>query len=124
MNPSSRYDITPIPVTYNDRKLRSTLEGRWAVVFDELGISWKYEEEFDLGPHLGWYRPDFWLPAHKTIIEVKGPPPNENELEKLRALWDYHDQNVTCAILREIPTCALRIRATCSCCWQTTTQPA
>lgn len=86
---SSRYDnITTIPVTYNDRKLRSTLEGRWAVVFDALGISWEYEQGVDLGHPLGWYCPDFWLPAHKTYIEVKGPIPTANELEKLRALWN------------------------------------
>jgi len=107
MNPSSRYDITHTPVTYKGHDFRSWLEGKWAMVFEELEIPWEYEAPVVcLGLSLGWYRSDFWLPDHKTLIEVKGPPPTENELEKLRALWNYHDQNVTCALLREIPTSA------------------
>jgi hypothetical protein len=104
MNPSLRYDIPSTPVTYKGKNFLSWLEGKWAMVFEELEIPWEYEAPVVyLGLSLGWYRSDFWLPDHKTLIEVKGPPPTENELEKLRALWDYHDQNVTCAILREIP---------------------
>lgn len=38
------------PVTYGDCNFRSTIEARWAIVFDTLGAKWKYEiQHYDFG---------------------------------------------------------------------------
>lgn len=73
---------TPIPITteYNDYRFRSRLEARWAVFFDSLGITYKYEEEgYDLGDGVR-YLPDFWLPRHDCWIEIKKGEPSAEEL--------------------------------------------
>ena len=50
--------IKPIETVYQDYRMRSRLEARWAVFFDELGILWQYElEGFDLGDGVN-YLPD------------------------------------------------------------------
>jgi hypothetical protein len=62
--------LTPIPTWYANRLFRSRLEARWAVFFDQLGISWEYEPQgylVDGRPYL----PDFLLDG-KTWAEVKG----------------------------------------------------
>lgn len=49
------------PVTYKGVQMRSTLEGRWAVFFDALGIPWEYEpKRFYLSGDRS-YLPDFRL---------------------------------------------------------------
>jgi hypothetical protein len=64
------------------------LEARWAVFYDALGIEWRYEPEgFDLGEH-GWYLPDFYLPEHKSWIEIKPDPPSTEDKLKIGALFD------------------------------------
>jgi hypothetical protein len=62
---------TAIETEYKGYLFRSRLEARWAVFFDAIGIDWKYETE---GYEVGEYRylPDFWLPAAKAWVEVKG----------------------------------------------------
>ena len=103
MQAEERYNIAPTPVTYSGYNFRSWLEGKWAMVFDKLEVSWEYEaQNFNLGSDLGWYVPDFWLPEHQMFIEVKGPLPTEKELVKLRALWESK-RGFTCAMLGNIP---------------------
>lgn len=65
--------IKAIETEYADCWFRSRLEARWAVFFDALGVTWEYEPE---GFHTsaGNYLPDFYLPAQKTWVEVKGDP--------------------------------------------------
>lgn len=60
------------PTWYNGVFFRSRLEARWAVFFDALGISWRYEPEKYETPH-GPYIPDFEIDLYngKTLIEVK-----------------------------------------------------
>lgn len=76
--------IKAIETKYKGYRFRSRLEARWAVFFDHLGIDWRYEEQgYDLGPKLGWYLPDFYLPKFKEWVEIKprpdgGPPPSWN----------------------------------------------
>lgn len=80
--------IKPIETRYDGHRFRSRLEARWAVFFDELGVSWDYEPQgFDLG-ELGFYLPDFWLEDHGCWFEVKGACPEYDSLEvrRLRAL--------------------------------------
>lgn len=61
-----------IPTSYKGISFRSKLEADWARWFDAHQMRWVYESEgFDLGDGI-WYMPDFWLPALRTIVEVKG----------------------------------------------------
>lgn len=53
--------IQPIPTTYQGVQFRSRLEARWAVVFDQLDVTWYYEYE-GYQTSTGYYLPDFWLP--------------------------------------------------------------
>lgn len=62
--------IKPIETVYNNYRFRSRLEARWAVLFDQLDITYQYEVEgFDLGGD--WYLPDFYLPDWNSWVEVK-----------------------------------------------------
>lgn len=60
-----------IPTRYRGIRFRSKLEADWARVFDRLGLRWEYEKE---GHYFGdtFYLPDFWLPASRQFVEVKG----------------------------------------------------
>lgn len=59
-----------IDTFYKGYRFRSRLEARWAVYFDQVGVSWEYEPAgFNLGNKL--YLPDFFLPEFGTYIEVK-----------------------------------------------------
>ncbi|MGD8531535.1 MAG: hypothetical protein PVG97_11185, partial [Syntrophobacterales bacterium] len=56
---------------YKGCHFSSSLEARWAVFFDALGITWEYKKEGrDLGETSG-YQPDFWLPQQEIYIDVR-----------------------------------------------------
>jgi hypothetical protein len=79
--------IKAIPQMYKGIKFRSTLEARWAIVFNELGIEWHYEPEgFDIDGIR--YVPDFVLTnignVKNLFVEVKGFF-DEEDLEKIKA---------------------------------------
>lgn len=68
---------------YKDIQFRSRLEARWAVFFDELGLSWDYEPEGYRLDNGRCYLPDFYVHGIKghvgeephgdgVYIEVKG----------------------------------------------------
>lgn len=62
-----------IDTVYRGCYFRSRLEARYALLFDLLKITWRYEPEaYELGPHDRHYLPDFHLPAFGTWVEVKG----------------------------------------------------
>jgi hypothetical protein len=64
--------LKAIDTPYRGHLFRSRLEARWAVFFDNLGLSWEYEVEgYDLGELR--YLPDFKVvvPGGVTWIEVK-----------------------------------------------------
>lgn len=64
----SEYDALPTP--YGGNIFRSRMEARWAVLFDELSISYQYEPEgFALGGE--GYIPDFYLDFVRMFAEVK-----------------------------------------------------
>jgi hypothetical protein len=65
--------LRAVPLTYAGVSFRSTLEADWAATLDSLGITWKYEPEPYRLPSGEVYEPDFWLPAHRAWLEVKGP---------------------------------------------------
>jgi hypothetical protein len=65
--------IKAIETRYKGYRFRSRLEARWAVFFDALGLTWRYEPEgFDLDGL--YYLPDFWVPEWDCWVEIKGPP--------------------------------------------------
>lgn len=68
--------IKAIETHYNGYRFRSRLEARWAVVFDALGIAYRYETEgyrwTNAAGKERLYLPDFFLTQTKTWVEVKG----------------------------------------------------
>jgi len=51
---------------------RSRLEARYAVMFEKMGMDWRYEiQGFYLGDDRP-YLPDFWLPELELYVEIKG----------------------------------------------------
>ncbi len=45
-------DIAAIPMTYKSIRMRSMLEARWAIMFDELGLEWEYEPSIPLAGYI------------------------------------------------------------------------
>ena len=83
--------IKPIETAYQGYRLRSRLEARWAVFFDELPIPWQYElEGFDPGDGVN-YLPDFYLPVHDAFVEVKSALAalSRHEWEKMARLMPH-----------------------------------
>ena len=94
--------IKAIETFYKGYHFRSRLEARWAVFFDTLGISWKYEVEGyekEVGSttvtgeeitELVRYLPDFFLPNRwgggGVYVEVKG------DKNALKNNWFDHAQ--------------------------------
>lgn len=78
--------IRPIETWYAGCRFRSRLEARYAVLFDHLGIRWEYEPQgYLVGPnHDLPYLPDFWLPAERLWVEVKG---SEDQLDLERLIY-------------------------------------
>ncbi len=54
------------PTTYKEIQFRSRIEAQWAAFFDNLGWEWFYEP---IDCHR--YIPDFYLPQHDKLVEVK-----------------------------------------------------
>lgn len=61
-----------IETLYKGYKFRSRLEARWAVFFDNAGISYLYEPQGFVLRDGTNYLPDFYLNELKTWVEVKG----------------------------------------------------
>jgi hypothetical protein len=66
-------------------RFRSRLEARWAVFFDRLAVSYRYEPEGYLLEGRG-YLPDFYLLQQDCFVEIKPKLPDTEELEKTRLL--------------------------------------
>ena len=68
----AKSEIETHPTLYQGTQFRSELEAGWARTLNQLGIEWEYEQRtFKLASGTR-YLPDFWLPAVRTFIEVKG----------------------------------------------------
>lgn len=65
-------DMIARPTTYRGTPFLSELEAGWARTLDHLSIEWEYERHAFKLPSGAGYLPDFWLPALRTFIEVKG----------------------------------------------------
>jgi len=75
---------------YAGVKLRSTWEIRLAKALDGKKLKWQYEpERFDLG----WctYLPDFYVPAMKSYVEVKGyfDPKSKDKVAAFRKQYPH-----------------------------------
>ena len=66
-------EISARPTLYRGIRFRSELEAGWARTLDHLSTEWEYERHACKLPSGAHYLPDFWLPAVRTFIEVKGP---------------------------------------------------
>jgi hypothetical protein len=77
--------ITPIETSYKGYRFRSRLEARWAVLLDQLKITWLYEHQ-GYKTENGLYLPDFWLPELNTFLEVKALKPTPDEWAKLESV--------------------------------------
>lgn len=63
--------IAAIPTVWNGIKYRSRTEARWAVFFQELNITARYEGEYFKLSNGTNYLPDFYLPEFDVFLEVK-----------------------------------------------------
>jgi hypothetical protein len=78
--------MVAIQTDFNGCKFRSRLEARYAVLLHNCGVSYQYEREgFDVGRR---YLPDFWLPALRLHVEIKGWTVTAAELDLCQALAD------------------------------------
>ena len=78
-------DIEPIRPIYNGVKFRSRLEAQWAVFWDELGATWKYEPQPPFKfPDGKLYTPDFWIVDLALWVEIK---PNAKIAHEEKAEW-------------------------------------
>jgi len=85
--------IKAIETHYRGHRFRSRLEARWAVFFETVGASWRYEHEgYDLDGL--WYLPDFLLPDWGVYAEIKPGLPNSREFEKAIRLADKSERPV------------------------------
>lgn len=87
----------PRPTMYGDTTFRSRLEAKWAQIFDQLEIRWRYEPQGYLLDS-SWrpntqtiethsdraYLPDFHLPDLDVWVEVKGA---ESNLDRTLMAW-------------------------------------
>lgn len=62
-------------------EMRSHSETRWASIMDVLNVTWLYEPR-TITTKAGWYLPDFYLPSCGVFVEVKGPTPTAEEIQK------------------------------------------
>lgn len=61
----------PIETEYGGHRFRSRLEARYAVAFDHMRLTWRYEVEgFEL-PGGGRYLPDFFIVEWDAYVEIK-----------------------------------------------------
>lgn len=94
-------NFTPRPVFFRGENFRSTLEARYVVFFDILGLRWLYEPQtWKLEPK--WYKPDFYLPDMGVWGEVKPRDLNQEEMTKALGLALASRQNVI--LLVGLPT--------------------
>lgn len=72
---------------YRGYPMRSHSETRWASMMDFFGIQWLYEPRLFKTSH-GVYLPDFYLPDIGAYVEVKGPFPTEDEVQKAECVQE------------------------------------
>jgi hypothetical protein len=99
-------EIKAKPTKYKNTLFRSRLEAKWAIFFDELGIKWKYEPEFDyveFGGFLIPYKPDFYLPDYDLWIEVKAKSIRQLSDGEIRKIVGWAKTNLEILVLSGEP---------------------
>jgi hypothetical protein len=85
--------IRPIETIHAGYRFRARDEARWSIFFETLDVEYRYElEGYDFDGIR--YLPDFWLREQNCWIEIKGPEPSEDELQKARLLSLYTEKPV------------------------------
>ena len=90
-------EIAVLPTRYNGVLYRSRTEARWAVFFAAMGVEAQYEPETFRLPS-GLYLPDFFIPAWRVFVEVKGRAPSVLERKKCHELAEATAKPVFLAI--------------------------
>lgn len=72
--------MQPIETTYKGCRFRSSLEARWAVYFDAVGLRWDYEWQSIALGNGAVCLPDFWLKDIGRWAEVQPGPFSKDEL--------------------------------------------
>ncbi len=95
--------IAPITTHYKGYRFRSRLEARWAVFFDSVSWTYKYEPEGYILTNDDWYLPDFWLTTYMRDreeqknwgywLEIKAGKASADELLKLTLLAVHTNHN-------------------------------
>lgn len=72
--------VSAIETSYAGCRFRSRLEARWAVAFDDLHLTWRYEAQGYRLPS-GNYLPDFMVDGldQPFFVEIKGGMPDTRE---------------------------------------------
>ena len=102
------------PTMYKNILFRSRLEAKWAVFFDEMGITWQYEPGIYKVPINGYfikYTPDFALLnvktqqeiTHPLYVEVKGVNHYYEIYEKERQILESFGSSNSLIILGTFP---------------------
>lgn len=77
-----------LPTLYNGITFRSRTEARWAVLFDNLELSWEYEPQgYNLDGDL--YLPDFRLTDFPLWVEVKPDETSGEECSSFAKMCDH-----------------------------------
>jgi hypothetical protein len=96
--------IAPKPMNYGGILFRSTLEAKWAMLFDFIGIQFRYEPK-RFKTEAGYYLPDFWLPEMDLWLELKPSTdlgPSFDETRKAQSVADQERR--PCIIVCGFPT--------------------
>jgi len=95
---------TAISTRYHGHYFRSRLEVRWAIVFETLGLYWRYEAERLQSPSGDKWLPGFLLefPGKKVWVEIKPPGCGDEELLDRRSEGMSEDEYIW-AIAADIP---------------------
>lgn len=76
----SKYKINSEKTQYGRTLFKSRLECRWAIFFDILGWSWKYEPKVDR-----YYRPDFLIRNKDRYFFIEVKPIDQFDLSRFNA---------------------------------------
>lgn len=77
--------VPAIETEWGGWKFRSRLEARWAIFMDRAGVQFEYEPE-GFETEAGRYLTDFYLPEHRTWLEIKPRIELVTEYERKRII--------------------------------------
>lgn len=101
-----------VKIIYKGYRFRSVFDARCAMLFDQLGLKWKYEPiEIEINEE-SYYTPSFYLEDSGWFVDTRGSKDKENKIKveivdgctskfsygclsinKIEHAWSYCDQN-------------------------------